>query len=71
MSTPLHDCGKVYVSEVAHSYLRARATQKRVDLVTFIRELVEAHVADELHVLSMANDIHNAKGLGGIHKDSQ
>ena len=71
MSLPLHDCGKVYVSERAHSYLRAKSTAKRVDLVTFIRELVEAYVDEELHVHSVANDIHNAKGLGRIDGDSQ
>lgn len=66
MSLPLHDLGSIKVSESAHSYLRARALKKKYDLSTLVRELVEAYVADELHVCSMAGEIHEAKGFGKI-----
>lgn len=69
MSLPLKDLGNLKVSERAHSYLRARALSKRVDLISLVRELVEAHVAEELHVFSMASDIHKSKELGEITGD--
>lgn len=69
MSLPLHDLGSVKVSEVAHSYLRARALSKRTDVTTLVRDLVEAHVNEELHVVSVAQDIHEAKGFGKMTGD--
>ena len=69
MSLPLKDLGNLKVSERAHSYLRARALSKRIDLLALVRELVEAHVAEELHVISMANEIHKSKELGEIMED--
>lgn len=71
MSTPLHDVGSVKISEAAHSYLAARATQKHTTVVALVRALVEDHVADELHVFSMADENHMAKQLGKITRDSQ
>jgi hypothetical protein len=69
MSLPLHDLGSVKVSEQAHSYLRARATKRVMDVTALVREIVELHVADELGVFSMADKLHEAKGLGKIVGD--
>ena len=66
MSLPLHDLGNVKVDETTHSLLRARATAKRLDVTAFAREILDAWAAEELHVFSLANDIHHAKELGEI-----
>jgi len=71
MSLPLHDLGSIKVSETAHSYLRARAISKRMDVAALVRDLVEAHVAEELRVISVANEIHLSKQLGKITGDSE
>ena len=71
MSLPLHDVGSVKISEAAHSYLSARATQKHTTLVALIRELVEEYVASELHVFSVAYQTHKSKELGAILGDAQ
>ena len=71
MALPLKDLGSVKISEAAHSYLRARATLKRVELVALVRDLVEAYVKEEIHISSMAAEIHQAKGLGEIQGDMQ
>lgn len=70
MSIPLHDCGKLYLSEGTHSYLRAEAESERLDLVALCRDILTAHVEKRLHVISVAQDNHSAKGLGKIDKDS-
>ena len=59
------------MSEVAHSYLLARAGQKHTTVVGLIRDLVEAYVSDELHVFSVADDNHIAKQLGKISGNNQ
>lgn len=69
MSLPLHDLGSIKVSEVAHSYLRARALKKKCDLAALVRELVEDYVAGEMHVATLASEIHEAKGFGKIIGD--
>jgi len=69
MSLPLHDLGSIKVSESAHSYLRARALKKKCDLAALVRELVEAYVVDEMHVATLAAEIHEAKGFGKIIGD--
>lgn len=66
MSLPLRDLGSIKVSEQAHSYLRAEAADARLDVAALVRDLVEAHVRRRLSVLRMAQDIHEAKGLGEI-----
>ena len=66
MSLPLRDLGNIKVSETTHSLLRARAMSKRVDLAAFARELLDAWANEELHVFSIANEIHQAKELGEI-----
>lgn len=71
MSLPLHDVGSVKVSEVAHSYLSARATQKHTTVVALVRELVEEYVTSELHVFTVAEQTHKSKELGAILGDSQ
>jgi len=71
MSIPLHDIGSVKISERSHSYLSARATQKKTTVVALVRELVESFVEDEFHVFSMAGQNHIAKQLGEILGDSQ
>ena len=69
MSLPLHDLGSIKVSESAHSYLRARALKKKCDLAALVRDLVEAYVSDELHVCTLADEIHDANGFGKINGD--
>ena len=69
MSPPLKDCGSVKISEAAHSYLRALATSKNIDLVALIRQIIEAKVIEDFHVFSMAQEIHSAKQLGAIAED--
>ena len=71
MSLPLHDLGSIKVSERAHSYLRARALHQRFDVAALVRDLVEVHVKSELHVSSLAQEIHEAKGLGKIQGDDE
>lgn len=69
MSLPLKDVGSVKISEAAHSYLRALALSKNIDLVALIRQIVETKVIDDFHVFSMAQDIHSSKQLGAIAED--
>lgn len=71
MSLPLHDVGSVKVSEIAHSYLSARATQKHSTVVALIRDLVEDYVTSELHVFSVADENHMTKQLGKISGNNQ
>jgi hypothetical protein len=71
MSLPLHDLGNVKVDERTHSMLRARAMAKRIDLSAFVRELLDNWATEELHVFSMAADLHESKGFGAIHGDSK
>lgn len=71
MSLPLHDLGNVKVDETTHSLLRARALSKRMDVTALARELLDAWASEELHVLSMANEIHKAKELGEITGDKK
>ena len=71
MSLPLKDLGSIKVSEAAHSYLRARATTKRIELVALVRDLVEAYVNEEIHISTMAAEIHSAKGFGAIAGDRE
>ena len=71
MSIPLHDAGSVKISETAHSYLKARADQKHTTVVALIRDLVEDYVSSELHVFSVADQLHESKQLGKITGDSQ
>lgn len=66
MSLPLHDLGNVKVTETTHSLLRARALAKRMDVTAFAREILDQWANEDLHVLSMANQIHEAKGFGEI-----
>lgn len=69
MSLPLHDLGNVKVNEATHSLLRARAMSKRMDLTSFTREILDSWATEELHVFSIANEIHKAKELGEITGD--
>lgn len=69
MSLPLHDLGNVKVSQATHSLLRARALAKRQDVIAFAREILDQWATEELHVFSMANEIHKAKELGEITGD--
>lgn len=71
MSLPLHDLGSVKVDETTHSLLRARALSKRLDTTAFAREILDAWASEELHVLSVAQDIHESKGFGKITGDSK
>lgn len=71
MSLPLHDLGSVKVTETTHSMLRARALAKRIDLTAFVRELLDQWANEELHVFSVAQDLHESKGFGKITKDCE
>ncbi len=71
MSLPLHDLGSIKVSEQVHSYLRAKAQGHRVDVATLVRNIVHEHVLREIEVFRVANEIHQAKGLGGIAEDRE
>lgn len=66
MSLPLRDIGNVKVSEKTHSMLKARALVKQVDVSTLARELLDKWANDELHVFSIAADLHESKGFGEI-----
>jgi hypothetical protein len=66
MSLPLKDIGNIKVSERTHSLLRARALVKRIDVSTLARELLDSWADEELHVFSIAGEIHLAKELGEI-----
>jgi hypothetical protein len=66
MSLPLHDLGNVKVSQATHSLLRAKAMGKRMDVSAFAREILDQWASDELHIFSMANEIHKSKELGEI-----
>lgn len=70
MSLPLHDLGSIKVSEQAHSYLRAKAISQQCDVATLVRNLVHEFVSRELEVFRVANEIHEAKRLGGIMEDN-
>lgn len=67
MSLPLKDLGSIKVSEEAHSYLKARSDASATDVVAIVRRLIEEHVARELHVASLAREIHRSKGFGEIY----
>jgi hypothetical protein len=69
MSLPLHDLGSVKVSERDHSYLRAVSLSKRIDVTTLVRDWIEERVNEELHVHTVAQQIHEAKGFGKINGD--
>lgn len=71
MALPLHDLGNVKVDETTHSMLRARALSKRVDLTTFVRELLDEWAKEELHVFSIATQLHESKGFGAINGESK
>lgn len=71
MSLPLHDLGSVKVSERDHSYLRAVSIAKRIDLTTLVRDWMSERVDEELHIHTVAGQIHEAKGLGKINGDSR
>ena len=71
MSLPLHDCGSVKLPENIHSYLTAKSLQKRVDLTSLIRDIVVESVMQDFHTLTLADEIHSAKGLGKILGDTK
>ena len=71
MSLPLHDLRNVKVKERTHSLLRARAMSKRMDINAITREILDAWADEELHVFSVASDIHQAKELGEILGDDK
>jgi len=69
MSLPLHDCGSVKLPEDVHSFVKAKAVQRRVDVTTLIREYVVSAVMEEFHTFTLASEIHEAKGFGKIDGD--
>jgi hypothetical protein len=44
---------------------------KRVDLTTFVRELLDVWAKEELHVFSIATQLHESKGFGAINGDKE
>lgn len=65
----MHDCGRLYLPEEIHSYIKAEAEAERLDLMALCRDIVVAHVEKRLHILSFANSLHESKGFGKIQKD--
>lgn len=71
MSIPLHDLGSIKVSERDHSFLRAKALKKGIDVSALVRQVVHEYVESEVGVFSLAQEIHHTKGLGTITEDRE
>jgi predicted chitinase len=70
MSLPLHDLGSIKVSERDHSYLRAKAMSLKMDVAALVRQMIHEQVSRELEVFTLAQQIHESKGLGAIQEDN-
>lgn len=71
MSLPLHDLGSIKVSEVTHSLLKAEAMSQNMETSSLARAVLDKWAADRLHVLSLADQLHEAKGFGKITGESK
>jgi hypothetical protein len=67
----LHDLGSIKVDERHHSWLRAVAMAGGKDVATLVRGIIAAEFEKAAHVWSLADEIHESKGLGKIAGDIQ
>ena len=71
MSLPLKDIGSVKLSERDHSFLRAEAMASNVEVTALVRNLVHEYVSKRIEVFRLADELHQAKGLGKVLDDHE
>lgn len=71
MSIPLQDIGNIKVDQATHSWLKAVSQVRGLEVTTIVRQILDAHAAQQIQEAMLAQEIHRCKGFEEITRNGK